>query len=75
MAKQEVPQEITQDFIIEYCQKNNQVAWLKEQVNKTYTDKKGKERRVSWMQVRSNFQAKFFPKEGTSFYDRVMALD
>ena len=75
MAKQEVPQEITQDFMIDYCVKNNQVGWLKEQVQKTYVDSNGKTRKVSWVQVRKEFKAKFFPKETNSdFYTRVMQL-
>ncbi len=74
MAKVVPPEDITQEFMINYCKENGQIEWLKEQVQKTYVDKKGKTRRVTWMQVRSNFQAKFFPKETTSFFDRVMNL-
>lgn len=75
MAKKEQKKDsIDQEFMIKYCQEHGQVEWLKEQVQKTYIDKKGKERRVSWVQVRSKFEAKFFPKKTTSFYDRVMGL-
>lgn len=75
MAKQQEPRVIDQDFMIEYCKEHDQIEWLKQQVQKTYTDKQGKTRKVSWIQVRKEFKAKFFPKESKSdFYTRVMNL-
>lgn len=48
--------------IIEYCQKNNEVAWLKETAEKLYTTKDGKERRISFIELKLEFVKKFMPE-------------
>lgn len=53
--------EVDTNYIKDYCVANNEVAWLKEQVNKTYVGKDGKERDNGLFQIRKAFFATFFP--------------
>ena len=48
--------------IIEYCQKNNEVAWLKETATKTYKTKDGKQRNISFIELKLEFVKKFMPE-------------
>lgn len=48
--------------IIDWCQKNNEVAWLKETAEKLYTTKDGKERRISFIELKLEFVKKFMPE-------------
>lgn len=48
--------------IIEYCQKNNEVAWLKETATKTYKTKEGKQRNISFIELKLEFVKKFMPE-------------
>lgn len=62
MAKWESVNEIKFDDIVEYCKKNKQVDWLKEVALKEgLTNKNGKERKVSFIELRNEFCRKFFP--------------
>ena len=68
------------DFIIDYCQKHNEVEWLKACVNAPVpANKNGKERKKSFVEVQAEFIAKFFPEEAPkkkkpSMLDRINAL-
>lgn len=54
--------DITLDFIIEYCKENGEVAWLKELVNTPgLVDKNGNPRKIGFVEVRNAFAKKFFP--------------
>lgn len=74
--------EIKLDDIIEYCQKKNEVEWLKAvALAQGKLDKDGKPRKVSFIEVRNEFCRKFFPdmapKKTTrkpSMYDRIASL-
>ena len=48
--------------IIEYCQKNNEVAWLKETATKTYKTQGGKQRNISFIELKLEFVKKFMPE-------------
>lgn len=54
--------EITQEFIENYCEANNQGEWLLSILDKTDKRKDGKEIPISFMSVRKEFALKFFPK-------------
>jgi hypothetical protein len=67
--------------IIEWCQENNQVDWLKETVNKTFpTEVEGEVRKISFIELKLEFVRKFIPelapkaKEKISMYDRINSL-
>lgn len=49
------------DEIVEWCKENNQIEWLKEEVNKK-TTKDGKKRNISYIEVKRNFVLKFMPE-------------
>lgn len=74
--------DIKLDDIIEYCQKENEIKWLKEvALAEGKTNKKGAPRKVSFIEVRNEFCRKFFPdlapKKTTpkiSMYDRIANL-
>lgn len=52
------------DFIIDYCQKHNEVEWLKACANEPVApNKNGKERTKSFVELQGEFIAKFFPEE------------
>ena len=53
--------EVSLDFIINYCKANKEVAWLKETAEKTKTDKHGKVMRYPFVNLRADFMNKFFP--------------
>lgn len=48
--------------IIEWCQKNKEVDWLKETAEKLYKTKDGKERRISFIELKLEFVKKFMPE-------------
>lgn len=48
--------------IIKWCQDNNEVAWLKETASKTFTNEEGKERRISFIELKIEFVKKFMPE-------------
>lgn len=70
--------------IIDYCQKQGPeaVAWLKETASKTFTNEEGKERRISFFELKIEFVKKFMPeiapKAGApkkpSMYDTIAGL-
>lgn len=69
--------------IIAYCQEQGPeaVAWLKETAAKTYTNEEGKERRISFIEIKIEFVKKFMPeiapKAGSkkpSMYDIIASL-
>lgn len=47
--------------IIAWCQENNQVEWLKQAASKTYTTENGKERRISFIELKLEFVREFMP--------------
>ncbi len=47
--------------IQEYCVQNGQVAWLKEIAAQKKVGKDGKERRISFIELRNAFARQFFP--------------
>jgi len=50
------------EFIINYCKANKQIEWLKELKNTPVKpNKKGKERQISFIEIRNEFTKKFFP--------------
>ena len=67
--------------IIAWCQENNQVEWLKQAASKTYTTENGKERRISFIELKLEFVRKFMadiapkakPKK-PSMYDLINSL-
>ena len=73
---------ITLDNIINYCQKNNEVAWLKEEVAKTIVTEEGKERKVTFIELKRAFVLKFMPEiapkaaapKKPSMYERIASL-
>lgn len=67
--------------IIEYCQKNKEVDWLKETAAKTYKTEDGKERRISFIELKLAFVKKFMPEiapkaqaKKPSMYDLIANL-
>lgn len=73
--------DITLDFIIEYCKEHDEVAWLKEIANTpNLVDKNGKARKIGFMEIRNAFAKKFFPDliqaktHKKSMFDRIMEL-
>lgn len=70
------------DYIINWCIENKQVAWLKEEANKTYINKNGKECKASFIQIKYAFCRKFMPEivpvakeeKKPTMYDRIAAL-
>ena len=50
------------DDIIKWCKDNNQVEWLKEIASKTFTNDEGKERRISFIEIKNAFATKFMPE-------------
>ena len=47
------------DDIVKWCVENKEVEWLKKEVNKTYTTKKGEEKDMPFIQLKRNFCEKF----------------
>lgn len=69
------------DGIIEWCQANNEVDWLKETAAKTYETEDGKKRRISFIELKLEFVKKFMPDiapkaqpKKISMYDRISKL-
>jgi hypothetical protein len=67
--------------IIAWCQKNNKVDWLKEAATKTYKTEDGKERRISFIELKLAFVKEFMPEiapkaqaKKPSMYDLIKAL-
>lgn len=67
--------------IIEYCKKHDAVDWLKEAAAKTYETKDGKERRISFIELKLEFVKKFMPEiapkaqaKKPSMYDLIAKL-
>jgi hypothetical protein len=55
---------ITFDDIVNYCKEHNEIAWLKEEVEKKVSyveDGETKERDISFIEVKNDFVAKFMP--------------
>lgn len=48
--------------IIAWCKENNQVEWLKAEINKTVTTKDGKERAITFIELKKSFASKFMPE-------------
>lgn len=53
---------ITIDDIIKWCVDNNQVEWLKATAKKTFTNEEGKERKISFIEIKNEFCIKFMPE-------------
>lgn len=73
--------DITLDFIIEYCKEHDEVAWLKEIANTpNLVDKNGKPRKIGFVELRNAFAKKFFPgliqnkPRKKSMFDRIAEL-
>ena len=74
--------EIKLDDIIDYCEKHKEVEWLKSvALQEGLTNKNGKPRKTSFIEVRNEFCRKFFPdlapkprKKQISMYDRIANL-
>lgn len=49
------------EHIIEWCKKNNEIAWLKEAAAKTFTTEKG-ERKITFIELKLEFVKKFMPE-------------
>jgi hypothetical protein len=47
--------------IINWCQKHNEVEWLKAEANKTFTTKAGKTRNITFIELKLAFVNKFMP--------------
>ena len=70
------------DDVIAWCEENNQVNWLKAEARKTKTGKDGKEKKISFIELKRNFALKFMPEivpvakteKKPSMYDRIAAL-
>jgi len=68
--------------IMEWCQENHQVAWLKNEVQKTKQNDKGETVPVSFIDVRREWAKKFMPeliekkkaKKSKSMLEKVMAM-
>ena len=79
-----IPDDINQvslEFIINYCKAHKEVKWLKETAEKTITDKQGKVRDYPFVNLRSDFMKKFFSdkvkgkaEKKPTMYDLIKAL-
>lgn len=54
--------EICTEFVEAYCIANNEVEWLCDKYKSTTVGKDGKERPYSFISIRTDFCAKFFPE-------------
>lgn len=55
--------EVTFEYIVEYCKENSEVDWLKETMSQPVApDKRGRERRKSFIELRKEFTLKFMPE-------------
>ena len=52
---------LTINDIIAWCKANNQVEWLKSEVNKTIT-KDGKTRDITFIEIKNDFAKMFMPE-------------
>ena len=73
--------DMTIEDIIQWCKDNKQVDWLKEAAAKTYKTEDGKERRISFIELKLEFVKKFMPEiapkaqaKKPSMYDLIKAL-
>ena len=67
--------------IIDWCKANSQVEWLKETASKTFSTEDGKERRISFIELKLEFVKKFMPDiapkskpKKPSMYDLIAKL-
>lgn len=65
--------------IIDWCKANNQVKWLKATAAKTFTNEEGKERRITFIEIKNEFCRDFMPeiapkKEKLNMYDLIASL-
>ena len=72
---------MTINDIIDWCKDNNQVAWLKTEIKKTYKTKAGVEYRITFIQLKKAFVTKFMPEilpvaqtKKPTMYDIIEAL-
>ena len=72
--------DIAPEFIENWCVANKKTDWLVEEVQKTITDKNGKEKDLPFVNLRADFVKEFFPsiisgssKKGETFKDRILA--
>lgn len=47
--------------IINWCQKHNEIEWLKAEANKTFITKAGKQRNITFIELKLAFVNKFMP--------------
>jgi hypothetical protein len=72
--------EISMEFIINYCKANKQTAWLKDLANENVETRKGKEIKTPFVTLRAEFAGKFFPeavigdKKKSTYLDIINAL-
>jgi hypothetical protein len=75
-------QKITYPEIEEWCIKNNQVEWLKEEAKKPYYNKEtGEARDITFVDLKLAFFYKFFPEKAPkrkekqpTIWERIAAL-
>ena len=72
---------INSDYIIDWCVKNGEVAWLKATAAKKFPTEDGKERSISFVELKLAFVEKFMPEiapqkkeKKPSMFDRIAAL-
>ncbi len=53
---------LTIQDIINWCQENKQVAWLKAIAKKTIIDEEGNERKITFFEIKKAFAEKFMPE-------------
>lgn len=73
--------DMTIEDIIQWCQEHKQVAWLKEAASKTFSTEDGKERRISFIELKLAFVKEFMPElapkaqpKKASMYDLIAKL-
>lgn len=66
---------VTFEHIMTYCDTHNELEWLLAELNKTYTDKNGKENKPTLLQLRKVFFDKFFADKKVPAEKELSMLD
>lgn len=74
--------EVSLDYIIDYCEKHKKVDWLKNIAStEVAPNKNGKERKISFIEIRNAFVREFMPEiapsakpKKPSMYERIANL-
>lgn len=61
------------EHIIEWCKEHNEVEWLKETAAKTFV-KDGKERRISFIELKIEFTRKFMPEIAPKTKEKKLSM-